>query len=112
MLRCSRRRVQRAMKVSQMKTFLTYMLGQRKFTKCAKNTRPLFEATNNDLADIALQNTNHRQISVFETGDSPGASFPGAVREGENITEIPRLSSTRLHLQTIASIGVRMPATD
>lgn len=70
-------------------------LGQRKSTKYEKKTQPLFEATNNDLADIALQNTDHRQIRAFETGDSPGENFPGAVTEGENGTEIPKLTSKK-----------------
>lgn len=69
-------------------------LGQQRRTKYAKTTQPLDKSTSNDLADITLQNNDHRHCSAFDSENVAGnASLHDTVTTTGQFWETPRFSS-------------------
>lgn len=71
-------------------------LRQRKRTRGFEKTRPLLEATNDDLADIPFHGTNHGNASASESAVVPGdANQHGAAMRGSHVSEASKLSSNK-----------------
>lgn len=71
-------------------------LGQRKRMRSFEKTRPLLEATNDDLADIPFHGTNHGHVSASESALVNGrANQHGAVMGGGHVSEPSKLSSNK-----------------